>query len=173
MATTKQNKSTVIKSPETLGINFWVTEFFVFLSQVAVIFLVAFFISDMFHSESRLTEFVNGKINTNTMTELLLTLFAITFVMGLLAIAKEIIPSSLFEKIAGEVLNELPRTIYLFGSSITAVTAAVATFIYNHPDSTNKPAVGFFTMSVFFALTFFAYGCGAKALLTLKKAHNS
>ena len=174
MATTKQNKSTVATKPaETLGVSFWVTEFFVFLSQVAVIFLVAFFISDMFHSESRLTEFVNGKINTNTMTELLLTLFAITFVMGLLAIAKEIIPIGLVEKIASEILYELPRTIYLFGSSITAVTAAVATFISNHPDATNKPAAGFFAMSVFFALTFFAYGCGAKALLTLKKVRNA
>lgn len=173
MVTVKQKKIIEIKSSEALGINFWFIEFCVFISQVVVIFFVSFFISDMFRSEGRLTEFVNGKVNTNTITELLLTIGALIFVMGALAVAKEFIPSNMVEKIAGDVLHELPRTIYLFGSSITAVTAAVATFIYNHPESTSKPAAGFFAMSAMFAFTFFAFGCGAKALLTLKKNRNT
>lgn len=168
MSTPKQRKLPVKSQPTvSLGLNFWITEFFVFLSQVTVIYLVAFLISDMFGNEERLTEFVTSKLNTNTITELGLTLFAATFVMGFIAIVTKIIPSGDWsEKIANEVLLEFPRTIYLFGSSVTAATAAIATFMSQHPQAINKPA-GYFYMAAFFAISFFTYGAGLKAMLIL------
>ena len=107
-------------------LRFITVEFFVFASQVIVIFLVTFFTTDMLSNETRLTEFVAGNLNVNTMTELGLTLFAATFVFGVVAIAKEVASAPIVELVASEVLAEIPRTIYLFGSTITAVTVAVA-----------------------------------------------
>lgn len=157
-------------SPIKDGILFVFIELCVFSAQVLVIFLVAFFISDSLSSEERLTEFVTGKINMHTMKELGFTLFAATFVLGLLTLIKEVAPSSYVEKITGEILLELPRTIYLFGSSITASMVAVAFFLSGHPQAATQPASGYFLLSALFALSFFAYGCIAKAFLLARRA---
>jgi magnesium-transporting ATPase (P-type) len=133
-------------------------EFCIFISQVAVIFFVAFLISHMFSNETRFTEFISGKLNAQTTTELGLTLLAVTFVLGVLAILKQLEPSSLLEKIVNEVISELPRTIYLFGSSITAISLSIAVYAYIHPQETLKP-LNFFAHAAFFALSFFTYGC--------------
>lgn len=169
----EQQNQQVKAHPVMDGISFVFTELCVFLAQVLVIFIVAFFISDSLSSEERLTEFVNGKINMHTMYELGLTLFAVTFVLGLLTLIKEGVPSSYVEKIIGEVLFELPRTIYLFGSCITASTVAMAFFLSAHPQATTQPAAGYFGLSAFFALSFFGYGCGAKAFFLSKKAKSA
>lgn len=145
-------------------IHFVFIEFCIFISQVAVIFFVAFFISHMFSSESRFTEFITSKMNAHTMTELVLTLIAVTLVLGILAILKQISSSALLEKIVSEVINDLPRTIYLFGSSITAITLSVAVYINIHPEEAIKP-FKYFASAAFFALSFFTYGCLLKYFL--------
>lgn len=162
----QQTKTTPVKD----GISFVFIEFCIFAAQVLVIFIVAYFISDSLASEERLTEFVNGKVNMHTMKELGLTLFAVTFVLGLLALVEKFVPSGYVEKVSTEVLLELPRTIYLFGSSITASTIAIAFFLSSHPEATKQPASGYFWLSAFFALSFFGYGCVAKAVFLPKRA---
>lgn len=169
----EQNNQQTKTNPVKGGISFVFIELCVFAAQVLVIFIVAYFISDSLASEERLTEFVNGKVNTHTMKELGLTLFAVTFVLGLLALVKEFVPSTYVEKVSTEVLLELPRTIYLFGSSITASTIAIAFFLSSHPEATKQPASGYFWLSAFFALSFFGYGCGAKGVLLLKRTKSS
>jgi hypothetical protein len=162
----QQTKTTPVKD----GISFVFIELCIFAAQVLVIFIVAYFISDSLASEERLTEFVNGKVNMHTMKELGLTLFAVTFVLGLLALVEKFVPSGYVEKVSTEVLLELPRTIYLFGSSITASTIAIAFFLSSHPEATKQPASGYFWLSAFFALSFFGYGCVAKAVFLPKRA---
>lgn len=169
----EQNNQPAKAHPIKDGISFVFLELCVFAAQVLVIFVVAYFISDSLASEERLVEFVSGKVNTHTMKELGLTLFAVTFVLGLLALVKELVRSDYVEKVSTEVLLELPRTIYLFGSSITASTIALAFFLSSHPEATKEPASGYFWMSAFFALSFFAYGCTAKAGFLLKRAKSS
>jgi heme/copper-type cytochrome/quinol oxidase subunit 3 len=148
-------------------------ELCVFAAQVLVFFIVAYFISDSLASKERLAEFLNGKINTYTLKELGLTLFAVTFTLGLLAQIKVIVPSSYVEKVSTEVLLELPRTIYLFGSSITASTLAIASFISSHPETIKQPASDYFWLSAFFALSLFGYGCTAKYFFLLKRGKSS
>lgn len=90
---------------ETLreSLTFYLTELCVFLSQVVVIFLVAYFISDMMQSEERLSSFVTSKVNALTFREFWLTLFSVTFVLGLLFIIKETAPSRFIEKKRGQI----------------------------------------------------------------------
>ena len=149
-------------------VSFVLTEFCIFAAQFFVFFLVAVFTSDFLRNEERLTEFSISKVNGNTIGELGLTLLAITVALGVLSILSELAPSKFLERLSHEMLQELPRTIYFFGSSITAITIAVAVFINNHPTTATKPA-GFAAMAIFFAFSFFAYGCGLKALLLAKE----
>lgn len=151
-----------------LNASFYFTELLIFLSQVIVIFLVAFFTTDLLRNETRLEEFANAKINNSTMSEIGLTLLAITLWLGVLTIIKEFADSSFLSKLSGEILNELPRTIYFFGSSITAAILAIAVYTMNHPASHAKPASGYFLLAAWLALVAFIYGCGLKALLTVK-----
>jgi hypothetical protein len=149
-------------------LQFIAIELAAFFFQVLVIFVVTFFISDMFDNSARLNEFLSGKINTNTMKEFFLTLFAVTFCFGLVAIAKEISSNQFVSAIADEVLNEIPRTIYVFGSTITAVALSAAIVSAGHAPAGSKANIGF-GLAAFFATVFFTYGCGAKALLAAKR----
>lgn len=158
-----------IKKHQPTTASFIFTELCIFSSQVFVFFLVAVFTSDFLRNEERLNEFSISKVNGNTMTELGLTLLAITVALGVLTILSALASSKFIERLSHEILQELPRTIYFFGSSITAITIAVAVFIDNHPTASTKPASGFAAIAVFFALSFFTYGCGLKALLLAKE----
>lgn len=163
-------QNNAISSKEILS--FALIELCVFIAQVLIIFIVAYFISDSLDSEKRLTEFVSSKVNPTTMKELGLTLFSVTFVLGLLTLAKEFIPSKFVETISSEIILELPRTIYLFGSSITASTLAIASFISNHPEVTTQPTPNYLWASAFFAISFFIYGCSIKLALLIKQRNS-
>lgn len=159
------------KSPELSqpsNLHLVITELFVFLSQVFVFFLVTVFTSDFLRNEERLAGFIKTKINSHTLGELGFTLLAITVAVGVIAIIKEMASSKFVENIAKEVINELPRTIYVFGSSITAMMLAVAVFYYNQPPDTSKQAQSFFMMAGLFAVVTFTYGFGIKTALSLK-----
>lgn len=140
-------------------------ELLLFVFQVLTFFIVAFITSYMFSNEERLTAFVSERINATTMENLGLTLFGVTFCFGLVAIAREVIPGNFIERVSRELIFELPRTIYLFGSSLTAATIAIALFIGKHPSASHTPSKDFLVMSFFFGLVFFLYGYGIKALL--------
>lgn len=158
-----------IKNHQPTIFSFVFIELCIFASQVFVFFLVAVFTSDFLRSEQRLTEFSESKVNSNTMSELGITLLAITVALGVLSILSTLAPSKFVERLSREILQELPRTIYFFGSSITAITMAVAVYISNHPTTSTRPASGFAAMAAFLAISFFIYGCGLKALLLVKE----
>ena len=162
-----QSEIAATEPPSALGLMFFVTELFVFLSQIFIFFIVAAFSSDFLRNEDRLVEFATAKINAHTMPEIGLTLLAITVALGVLAFISRIASSTIVEIISNEVLNEAPRTIYFFGSTISATILAIAIFLSNHPQATadTKAASAFFGMSVGAAIISFAYGCGLSYLL--------
>jgi len=154
------------------------TEFCVFLSQFFVFFIVTFFISNMLNDEDKLTSFVSSKLNGSTSLEIFLTLFALTSVIGVLFFIREMTITGFSERVAKEVIRELPRTIYLFGSSISAVTIAAALFLCMNPESmkevkeeSNLGVGGIILMSLFIGGSFFAYGLAIKCGLNRKAEH--
>lgn len=144
--------------------DFFLIEISIFLTQILIFFFVAFFISHMFSNETRFTEFINGKLNTQTLPELGITFIVFLAVLGGLNLLDDKQTNPLLEKIIREVKNDLPRMIYLFGSSITATTLAVAAYVYVNPQESIKPLNYFFHAS-FFAINFFVYGCVMKYYL--------
>jgi hypothetical protein len=107
------------------------------------------------------------------MSELGYTLLAILLTLG--ALSALVIASSsdgFFSKLVQEVRLELPRTMYLFGSSITGTTLALSCLVALHASSSVKPAAGYAGMALIFALAFFGFGFGLKAWLSLNPVRN-
>jgi hypothetical protein len=76
------------------------------------------------------------------------------------ALARAIKPTGRLEALSDEVLNEAPRAIYFFGSSVTGTIVAAAIFIHNHP-AVKAPAVSYWLfMAAVFGFGAFMYGCG-------------
>jgi hypothetical protein len=161
--------TSMTKPKKPLSVSFFIIELTIFAFQVLTIFIVAFFISDMFTSEQKFNGFISGKINAVTVKEFLLTLFSVTFCLGLVTIAKELAPTNFISRITTEILDEIPRTIYLLGSNVTAVTLAIAVYLPQKSSTTIPVAGGLYIVSLLFAVVFFMYGFGIKALLVRRR----
>ncbi len=140
------------------------SEFIVFLSQVAVFFSVAVFTSNFLSSEEKLVKFYEQKINAGTLGELGLTFVAIFLVIGLFSAIGRVFDNKYVEPYINEILCEMPKTIYVFGSSATGVMAAISLFIHLNPGSNTSAqaqaqAQGFAVMTLLFAIMMFIYGC--------------
>ena len=144
-------------------------EFGLYLSQMIVFCLVGVFASDFLKNEERLVAYADTRINENSGLELLYILFATLSVIGLLKVIDEVIEHRVIKSLITDVVNEIPKIIYFFGSSVAGVMAAMALFLNNNPDHP-EPASKFAAIGVFFAILMFIYGAGMSYLLK-KKTH--
>jgi len=135
------------------------SEFAIFISQVFVFFMVAVFTSNFLNSEEKLVSFLEQKINDRSFVELGLTFLAISMVIGLLSALGRIFDNKYVEYYVNEILCEMPKTIYVFGSAATGALLALSLFAHLHPTE-EVNAKGFAGLSAFFALVVFIYGCG-------------
>jgi hypothetical protein len=135
------------------------SEFVIFISQVAVFFMVAVFTSNFLNSEEKLVKFSEQKINDGSFAELSLTFLAILMVIGLFSALGKIFENKYVEHYVNEVLCEMPKTIYVFGSAATGAMLAISLFAYIHATD-DMNAKGFAFISIMFALMMFIYGCG-------------
>ncbi|RXS44608.1 hypothetical protein EST55_03770 [Idiomarina sp. 29L] len=133
------------------------SELVIFMSQVLVFFMVAVFTSNFLNSEEKLVEFANQKINDGSLTEVGLTFLAILVVIGLFSALGRIFDNKYVEFYVNEVLCEMPKTIYVFGSSATGTMLAISLFIYRNP-AEGASAQGFAALSFLFAFMMFLYG---------------
>lgn len=143
---------------QSLG-KFIFSEFVIFVSQVAVFFMVAVFTSSFLNSEEKLVAFSEQKINDGSLAELGLTFLAILVVIGLFSAVGRIFDNRHVEHYVNEILCEMPKTIYVFGSAATGAMLAISLFVHLHPtDEVNAKGVA--VLSVLFAFMMFIYGCG-------------
>ncbi len=140
-------------------VKFIVSEFIVFLSQIAVFFMVAVFTSNFLNSEEKLVAFSKQKINDGSLTEIGLTFLAILVVIGFFTTLGRIFDNKNVDYFVNEVLYEMPKTIYFFGSAVTGVMLAISLFMFLNPTPEASPQ-GFGLLTLFFALMVFLYGCG-------------
>lgn len=141
--------------------SFWMfvfSELIIFLSQVAVFFMVAVFTSNFLSSEEKLVSFSEQKINNGSLGELALTFLAILVVIGLFTTLGRVFENKYIEHHVSEVLCEMPKTIYVFGSAATGVMLAITLFIYLNPDA--KTSVkDLVALTLAFSFMIFIYGC--------------
>ncbi|MDO4696831.1 MAG: hypothetical protein Q4A49_04800 [Neisseria sp.] len=144
--------------------SFIIEELLAFLIQFIILFCVIVLLSNCLSNEDVLVKFAESKLDSTH--ELFLTFLATIFALGLLTTIQKLLGDkyTFWNKIIDNTLLEFPRTIYLFGSSLTSVTASVGLYIKLHPNNKDNPTF-FFTYAIFFAIVFFIYGCGMKYLL--------
>ena len=149
----------LIEIKKQTATKFVFSELVVFCSQVLIFFVVAIFTSDFLKSEERLVKYTEAKINDGSMAELGLTFIAILFVIGIFSAIGKIFDNKITDDFVHEILCEIPKTIYFFGSSVTGVMLAVSLFLSENPDSKSTP-MSVLALSVSVALAAFIYGCG-------------
>ncbi len=120
--------------------------------------MVTVFVTNFLSSEEKLVQFSSQKINDGTLSELGLTFVAILIVIGIFSAIGRVFENKYVEYYVNEILCEMPKTIYFFGSSITGVMLAISLFLSINPIEIES-AQGFTSMSIFFATMSFLYGC--------------
>lgn len=139
---------------------FIATELCVYASQVLMFFFVAVLTSNLLRDEKQLLNYVNSKVNENTMFEVFATMMAIAATLGIIAcIAKAAPETSILERIADEVLAEAPRTVYIFGSGVSGTLLAVTLHIHWYPEVQPQPVAFWLFAALYSALAGFMYGC--------------
>jgi len=153
----------------TIPATLFIVELCLFLAQLVSIFIVAVLVSDLLENQARLVEFVTTKLEANSVKDMVLTFFALTTVMGVVAIANHVAQGRTVAKVAKALLDEFPRTIYFFGANYSAIclVAGVASVMHPRPDASAQ-TVGFF-LYAFGGLLFFGYGFALKLLFVRKR----
>ncbi|WP_264876020.1 hypothetical protein [Vibrio agarivorans] len=158
-----------IDRPKQTKFQFFAKELVVFVSQILVFFVVAVLTSSFLSNEQALTEFASTKINDGSLKELLLTFVAIFFVVGCFTTIQRLTDSEVINDFIDEVLFEIPKTIYFFGSSLSGVMLAISMFLLfdeSNEGSTEK----YFAVTIVFAIMAFIYGSTLSYKLK-KKTH--
>ncbi len=132
-------------------------------------FIVAVMASNFLGDEETLVRFMNSKINDQSFNEVGFMLVAIVVTVGVLTtIASMVRNSSWQELLTREVLRELPRAIYAFGSSVSGPMIAAGVFISKHPNVKAPPLEAWAFVVAFFCLGAFAYGFAISYALNRK-----
>lgn len=148
---------------------FFISEISAFTIQVLIFFCLTLLMSNFLTIESDLIKFAENKLNSKK--EFMYTFISTIFASGLLTLIQKLIDdnNAFWHKIIDDTLLELPRIIYLFGSSIVAISIAVGIYLKMNPHADSSINYNFFFIyGLFLACMFFIYGCGLKFLLVRK-----
>ena len=125
--------------------------------------------SGRFGDEEALTGAVMTRLEANSGEEFLLTLVAITFVIGIFATIHYFSEIAFLSKIIVNIIEELPRIIYLFGANLAAVSLMIGFYLSKNPDGATEPA-RFYSLAAFFGVSMFVYGFLLRFIIQ-KKSH--
>lgn len=144
-------------------------EFILYCVQILIGFIVICSLTKLFAYEELTTKILNSKITDSVLSELGWTLFAITVVLGLIKLAQTIFDVE-SKSILNEVMLEMPRAIYFFGSQMTAAMIALIIAINCYPsESTLSQKTLIISTAILVGIITFLYGCGLKFLLKRKE----
>jgi hypothetical protein len=141
-----------------------IIEFSLFSAQSAIFFLVALFLTHLLESRDLLNTYTESKLGRNLIAEFSLTLIGVLVVLGVLFLIARIARTNALGRLSEEVLQEVPRTIYYFGSTITGTGLAWVFHegVYGSPDD----AIQTLFTAAKFASASFAIGFILKASLS-------
>ncbi|KLT73678.1 hypothetical protein PL75_01665 [Neisseria arctica] len=162
-----QDNNLSIQSIKNKKIQFFIEELVAFGMQTLILFVVIVLISNFFQNSTELIKFSESKFVS--IREFFLTLLGTIFAIGILTTIQRLVDdrSNFLSKIIDNTLLEFPRIIYLFGSTLVAVTASIGIYLLIEPDGVNNPTF-FIGHSLLFAVSFFVYGIAIKYLLIKK-----
>lgn len=138
-------------------------EFSVFLAQTAVFFLVAVFLSHFLESRELLNGYTEAKLGKHLIAEFWFTLLGVVVVLGILSLIAGIAHTNALGRLSAEVLQEVPRTIYFFGSTLTGT--AFAWVVHEWAYGTRSQAIDALGTAAIFVVAAFGTGFILRALL--------
>jgi len=145
-----------------------VLELSVFAAQTAVFFLVAVFLSHFLESRELLAGYTEAKIGKHLIAEFWFTLLGVVVVLGILSLVAGIAHTNALGRLSAEVLQEVPRTIYFFGSTLTGT--ALAWVGHELAFGTRSEAINALGTAAYIAAVAFGTGFILKALLNRRTA---
>ncbi len=95
-----------------------------FMAQTMVFFLVAFFFSHFLSSKELLDKYTSLKFSEHLLPEFWFTMLGVIVVLGTLSLVAGFAGTTSLGVISAEVLQEVPRTIYFFGTTLTGTAMA-------------------------------------------------
>lgn len=137
---------------------FALMELATFTCQTFIFYMVAVVSSDLLSDEDRLVAYVSSRIGSIAVQELCIVVPVSFLVVGVLHTLSDKCSSRWAKRLIDRVLQDIPRTIYLFGSSVAGVLLALSTFSYKSADP-NIVTGSIVFVSAIAAITFFLYGC--------------
>lgn len=157
---------------EKLDVEFFAVETSIFALQTAVLFLVGYFGSYMFTNEQKFIELVNSRVSSLSVNEFMITMLVLVFCFGVVALAYFFTPISAFQRVLRELVSEFPRTVYLFGSNLSALGLLMYAYACEHPGVKVGTPEKYLKIAVFFAVAFLFIGIGFKCLIVLRGQKN-
>ena len=136
---------------------FLIDEFLLYIATMVVVFMYAVFKTNTLQDEKALVVFVVQRINSDTMIELALLLFAILVVIGILQILRQMTGSERVEGCVREFQHEVPRAIYFMGASLSGALFAVVVFVHQSENS-GSLAYSYATLAIIFSAMIFFLG---------------
>jgi hypothetical protein len=144
-------------------------EFVKFLIPIFITFLTACFFSKLFSSKELFETYVAAKINAHLTNEFLSILGAITVLLGVLFIIKNLSGFNILDKVLNLILEEIPKNITIFGGAITGSMYALSWYSYSYEVILKQTPMEIFALGTCFAITFFIYAVTLQYLIDRKK----
>ena len=148
-------------------LEFALMELATFVCQTSIFYMVAVLISDFLSDEDRLVAYAGSRIGNIAVQELCIVIPVSFLIVGILYTVSDRCSSRWTERLIDRVLQGIPITIYLFGSSVVGVLLALSTFSSKSADP-NIVTGSIVFVSTIAATIFFAYGCSASYFLSRK-----
>jgi hypothetical protein len=154
----KTSSQNIILGPKLTTMEFFLSEFCIYLAQFAVFFIVTTLLSKFLNDKKALLSYLDSKINEHTMLELWVAIGCLFAVLGIIWAASSGATksaSAFAQRVGTEILHECPRLISATGSTLTGTLAATALYLVNHPQ-VEAPRPGWWLgMALFFGVFFF------------------
>lgn len=139
-------------------LEFFLIELATFICQMFIFFMVAVVISVFLSDKDRLVAYASSRLGDIAIQELVTVIFVSFAIVGVLYPLSNRHLSRWAERLIERVLQDIPRTIYLFGSSVAGVLLAICIFSLRSGDPSIVATSSAF-LSIVSAIAFFAWGC--------------
>jgi len=146
----------------------FLTELAIYVAQLLIFALIALLVSGFLTDEATLHRILEERINDLSLRELAATLISVFAMIGILSFIKDRTGAKFLDEIMSSVYEELPRTIYLFGSSVGGTLITLSFYLIS--SSKSQPGdirlgYGTIMLALLFSIAFFftGYICKIKA----------
>ena len=146
--------------PKKDNLEFLFSELWAYFSQFLIFFFIVVLSTQFLTDEKKFEEFVTKKLPSDLWLEFGWTFVAIAVVGSITWLISKGILKQSDEKVR-EIFVEFPRTIYLFGSSASAIFFSIALYLQKHPATpTGKETpISLLGAGLVILISFFVFGC--------------